>query len=151
MNPYMHQYRQNQVQTASREQILIMLYDGAIRFVSQARQAIENGDRLGRLEPISRAMAIILELSNSLDHSIGGEIAENLDALYNFMIRSLTDANRNIDGKPLEAVENILKSLRATWAEAIQIVKNEDKAANGEVQGYDAGLPDGYKRLSAAL
>ncbi|MBN2427661.1 MAG: flagellar export chaperone FliS [Deltaproteobacteria bacterium] len=151
MNPYMHQYQQNQVQTASREQILIMLYDGAIRFVGQARQAIENGDRLGRLEPISRAMAIISELSNSLDHSIGGEVAENLDALYNFMIRSLIEANRNVDAKPLETVENLLKTLRATWAEAIQIVKDEGQAANGEEQGYDAGSPDGYKRLSAAL
>lgn len=151
MNSYMHQYRQNQVQTASREQILIMLYDGAIRFVSQARQAIENGDRLGRLEPISRAMAIISELSNSLDHSIGGEIAENLDALYCFMVRSLTDANRNVDAKPLEAVANILKTLRATWAEAIQIVKNEGQAANGKVQGYDGDSPEGARRLSAAL
>jgi flagellar protein FliS len=151
MNPYLHQYRQNQVQTASREQILIMLYDGAIRFVGQARQAIENGDRLGRLEPISRAMAIISELSNTLDHSIGGEMAENLDALYAFMIRSLTDANRKIDAQPLDAVENILKSLRATWVEAIEMVKNEDQDATQETREHDAALPENYKPISAAM
>lgn len=151
MNPYMHQYRQNQVQTASREQILIMLYDGAIRFVAQARLAIEKGNRGGEIEPIKRAMAIVSELSNSLDHSIGGEIAENLDALYHFMIRSLTQANIKKEVEPLGVVENLLRDLRATWVEAIEIAKREEQAGKQEVQNEAGMVPEAYRRFSAAL
>lgn len=148
MNPYMHQYRQNQVQTASREQILIMLYDGAIRFVAQARQAENPSDRR---EPISRAMAIISELSDTLDREIGGEMAVNLDALYDYMIRSLTQANVKKEVEPLEVVENILRDLRATWAEAIEIVKKEEQGKKQEAQN-EAGMDSAdYQRFSVAL
>ncbi len=148
MNPYMHQYRQNQVQTASREQILIMLYDGAIRFVGQARQT-ETSD--GRREPISRAMAIIIELSDTLDRKIGGEMAENLDALYNFMIHSLTQANLKKEVEPLEIVEKLLKDLRATWSEAIELLKKAEQAEKGESQVDDVDPSAGYQGFSAAL
>ncbi|MBU1233932.1 MAG: flagellar export chaperone FliS, partial [Proteobacteria bacterium] len=90
MNPYMNQYQNNQIQTASPEKILIMLYDGAIRFTRQAMQAMDAGDKAVQGERISRAMAIVCEFSNTLDHEIGGEIAADLDALYSFMTRELT-------------------------------------------------------------
>jgi flagellar secretion chaperone FliS len=66
-------------------------------------------------------MAIITEFSNSLDHTIGGEIAENLDALYDFMIRELTKANLHKDIEKLRVVEKLLVGLRATWGEAVEI------------------------------
>ena len=129
MNSYMHKYQQNQIQTASKEQILIMLYDGAIRFVGQARRTENHVDRP---EPISRAMAIIVELSNTLDREIGGEMAENLDALYHFMLHNLTQANLKKDVEPLEIVEKLLRDLRETWAEAIELVKGEQQAEKKE-------------------
>ena len=154
MNPYLKQYRQNQIETASPEQILIMLYDGAIRFVSQARAAIESGDRIGRLEPISRALAIVTELSNTLDHTIGGEIAENLDALYHYMIRNLSQANLNNDAAPLKPVETILRDLRVTWAEAVEIVRRPKSPGQEGSPVSPSAAPTAMeepRRLSAAF
>jgi len=120
MNGY-NQYHSNQIATASREQILLMLYDGAIRFCKQAKKAIEQGDTPSKGRFISKAMAIITEFSNTLDHEIGGEIAANLDGLYTFMLKELTTANIKNDPKPIETTCTMLCELRATWAEAIDI------------------------------
>ncbi len=127
MNPYMNQYKNNQIETASPEKILIMLYDGAIRFTRQAMQGIDSGDKTLQAEKISRAMAIICEFSNSLDHEIGGEIAADLDALYGFMTRELTRANLTGDRKALEVVEELLLGLRETWVEAADIYAKEQQ------------------------
>ena len=124
MNPYQN-YFANQVQTASPEQILIMLYDGAIRFLRQARQNLDEGDRIGTLEKKSRAVAILTELSNTLDFEQGGEIAENLDGLYWYMIRDLTQANTKDPSEPLQVAENILEELRDGWVQAIEANRPE--------------------------
>jgi flagellar protein FliS len=144
MNAYMNQYQQNQVATASREQILIMLYDGAIRFTQQALDAMEAGDSKTRREKISRALAIVTEFSNTLDREVGGEIADNLDALYHFMIRELTSANLQNDPKKIVVVKGLLTDLRETWMEAIEITRKEQtpqpQAANGDYRPLNASL-----------
>lgn len=129
MNAYMNQYHENQVLTASREQILIMLYDGAIRFCRQAMAANNAGNRTVKLEKTGKVLAIVTEFSNSLDHEIGGEIAENLDALYHYMIRELLEARKTDTNEHLQTVETLLLDLRQTWAEAIEINKRELNAA----------------------
>ena len=121
MNGYAHQYQSNQIATASKEQILIMLYDGAIRFSKQAKLAIEQDDLQNKGKYLKKTMAIISEFSNSLNHEISGEIAGNLDALYNYMLNELTKANINHDPGPIDGVCSMLCELRATWAEAIEI------------------------------
>ncbi len=121
MNAYTNQYLNNQIETASPEQILIMLYDGAIRFTRQAMKAMDDGDLALQGEKISRAMAIICEFSNTLDHEVGGKIAEDLDAIYSFMTRELTRANLKCERKALETVDDLLYGLRETWVEAIKI------------------------------
>ncbi len=144
MNAYMNQYQQNQIDTASPEQILIMLYDGAIRFTRQALQAMESGDGKTKMEKISRAMAIVTEFSNTLDRELGGEMADNLDALYHFMIRELTSANLQNDAEKLMVVEGLLSDLRETWMQAIEIVRKEQKpktqGANGNYAPLKASL-----------
>lgn len=139
MNPYMNQYQNNMVKTASPEQLLIMLYDGAIRFVRQAREALVDGESLRKRELISRALAIISEFSNTLDREVGGEIAENLDALYAYMMQELTQANLTDDTGRLEVVEGLLVELRTTWGEAIEVSRNEATATGQAVQGASAG------------
>ncbi|MCK4503517.1 MAG: flagellar export chaperone FliS [Desulfuromonadales bacterium] len=121
MNAYVNQYQNNQILNASPEQILIMLYDGAIRFCRQAKQAMITGDKLVQGEKISRTMAIVCEFSNTLDREVGGKIAEDLDALYDFMIRELTRAGREGDPKALETVDTLLSDVRQTWVEAVEI------------------------------
>lgn len=127
MNAYSNQYRNNQIMTASPEQILIMLYDGAIRFVRQAGQAIEEGRPAEKSKAINRAMAIVTEFSNTLDFEAGGTIADDLYRLYDFVIRELSAVNARGDGKRLEAVERILLDLREGFVGAIEA--NRESAA----------------------
>ncbi|MGE4580266.1 MAG: flagellar export chaperone FliS [Desulfuromonadales bacterium] len=136
MNAYMNQYQSTQVQTASPEQILIMLYDGAIRFSRQATEFMQAGQMTAKAEKISRVIAIVSELANTLDHEIGGEIAEELDALYNFMIRELTQANLHNDAAKLTVVENLLSDLRETWMQAIEINRQEKAPAPAPAAEY---------------
>lgn len=133
MNAYARQYQRNQILNASPEQILVMLYDGAIRFCREAQQAMSAGDHKAQAEKISRAMAIVSEFSNTLDFEMGGEIATDLDALYGFMIRELTKANVKKDHKALETVEDLLSELRETWAEAIEA----NRQASSQAQPAD--------------
>jgi len=132
MNMHSNDYLKNQIATASREQLLLMFYDGAIRFTRQARQAVEQNDIDGRAYGINKASAIIAELAATLDHKIGGKIADDLDALYNYMLHELSQANIHNDTEPLERVEKMLLDLRQTWAEAIKIYKQE---MHGAAQG----------------
>lgn len=125
MNGYMKHYQDTQFHTASPEKILIMLYDGAIRFCRQAVVAMDNNDKTVQNEKIARTMAIISEFVTSLNHEIGGEIARDLDALYGFILRELTRANVENDRKALETVDNLLSGLRDTWVEAANIYTKE--------------------------
>ena len=129
MNAYVNQYQNNQILNASPEQILILLYDGSIRFCRQAIHAMDAGDRTTQAEKISRAMAIVCEFANTLDHEVGGDMAADLDALYGFMVRELTRANLKNDRKALETVVDLLSGLRETWAEAIEINRGASQQA----------------------
>jgi flagellar protein FliS len=134
MNGYANHYLNNQIATASKEQILLMLYDGAIRFSKMAKQAIEDGDMAAKGKYIGKTVAIIAEFASSLNHEIGGDIAANLDALYNFMIRELSTANvKNETGK-IDTVCTMLCELRATWAEAIDINNGQQAADRPELE-----------------
>ncbi len=132
MNPYaaQQQYSNNHIATASPEQILIMLYDGAIRFTRQAIAASEQNDQTAKLGRISKVFAIVVEFSNTLNHDIGGQIAADLDGLYQFMLRELGKARNETDEKSLRVVEDLLVDLRKTWGEAI--IKNKKETNQQE-------------------
>ncbi|MEJ2199656.1 MAG: flagellar export chaperone FliS [Desulfuromonadaceae bacterium] len=156
MNAYMNQYQQTQVTTASPERILIMLYEGAIRFTGRARLAIEDGDPACKRESISRAVAIVSYLSDTLDHNAGWDGSEELDGLYAFMIRELTQANLKNDVKALGMVEKLLSELRDTWLEAINKVHaekhQEEKTPPAQTEKIEKGkLPANYRPLSLSL
>lgn len=138
MNAYLNQYQSNQVVTASPEQVLIMLYDGAIRFVRQAMQGIESGDLKSKLVGIAKALDIITEFRKTLDHKIGGDIAEGLDALYEYMSRELVNGNVQNSTEPLKVVEGLLVGLRETWMKAIEI--NRQVAQGKTLQPVRAAL-----------
>lgn len=151
MNAYTQQYQQNSILTASPEQILIMLYDGAIRFTRQAMMGIETDNSAQKYEGVRRAMAIISEFANTLDHKVGGEIAADLDALYAFMNNELSQANLNNDIEKLKVVEKLLLELRETWVEAISIARKEGASRPAPAQQTAASaVPSNYKPLSAA-
>ena len=138
MNPYLDQYQNNQIATAKPEQILILLYDGAIRFVYRAAAAIDANNAEQKNININKTVAILSEFSATLDHTIGGQVAADLTALYNFMIRELTVVNRTNDLNRLENVRSILTELRDTWAQAVKM-KPETNTTENPAVGQSAG------------
>jgi flagellar protein FliS len=146
------QYQQNQINTATPEQILLMLYDGAIRFTRQAMMAGENGNQAEKLGRISKTLAIITEFSNTLNHEIGGQIAADLDGLYQFMIRELNAARKDDSGDKLKTVENLLVGLRETWGQAVDINNRQQQgeAIPVAVQPQRAMADKPYVALNAA-
>jgi flagellar protein FliS len=142
-NAYSENYLRNQIESASKEQLLIMFYDGAIRFISRAENAIRVNNIEQRNYCINKASAIITELSVTLDHDIGGQIASDLEALYDFMIRELIKANIENRLSSLETVKTLLTELGDTWKLAIKT--NKKATSSSFVQN------DNYKPLSVAL
>lgn len=122
-------YKATSIQSASREKLLLMMYEGAIKFVKLAIAAIEKKDIAARGENIGRAFDIVLELNNTLDHKVGdGELAKQLEQLYMFITDQFTKANINNDAKPLQEALKILETLYEGWKQAIeQIKKSEEK------------------------
>lgn len=125
MNPYLKQYQQTQVQTASPEKLLIMLYDGAIQFLNKARMAMQNKDIEGTHNNILGAQRIISEFMNTLDLKLGGEVAQNLYNLYEYLHYRLVQANIKKDIEMVDEVLVHLKDLKQTWEQAIIIAARE--------------------------
>ncbi len=124
------QYKKTSVQSASKEKILLMLYEGAIRFVKQALIAIEKKDIAGRGINIGRAYDIVMELNNTLNHEVGGDIAKNLEQLYMFITEQLTKTNATGQPKPLEDALKVLETLYSGWVEALEKIKREENLSN---------------------
>jgi flagellar protein FliS len=123
-------YKQTSVQSASREKILLLLYEGAIRYMKQALIAIDNKDIAGRGTNIGRAFDIVNELNNTLNHEAGPDIAMNLEQLYMFISEQLTKANATGQKKPLEDGLKIMETLYSGWVEAIEKLKREEMSVN---------------------
>lgn len=121
---YARTYRANAVLTASPGQLVLMLYDGALACMGRAREALERpGQDARRIEVINtqllKAQAILTELQNGLNHEAGGEVAANLDGLYNYYNRRLFEANLRKEVGPVVEVERLLGDLRSGWAEML--------------------------------
>jgi flagellar protein FliS len=114
----LQQYRQVGVETARPEQVLLMLYDGAIRYCERARLAYEGGDAAAA--PVGRAQAILFELLSTLDHSAAPELCANLERLYAYMIRRLGEAQIHKSAAAAGEVKSLLATLREGWAAAAQ-------------------------------
>ena len=108
-------YKQNVIGTQSRGRLVVMLYDGAIKFLKQAVEEIDNGDYASKGRHIAKAQDILFELNTILDVEKGGEIAQNLRSLYNFMQRHLSEANIQKDPKMIREVISLLEELNQGW------------------------------------
>lgn len=128
LNPYVKQYQKNQIETATPEQILILLYDGAINFLNKAKIALDENNEDAYQNNLLRCKNIILEFMNTLDMELGGDIARTLYNLYRYMNRILTKVGIT---KKVEGIDEVLKlliSLRETWVKAIEIANSEKEA-----------------------
>ncbi|MEK6704695.1 MAG: flagellar export chaperone FliS, partial [Bdellovibrionota bacterium] len=102
------QYKQTAIKTSNRCQILLMLYEAAIQYVKKAVIAIEKRDLEAKGVAIGKAHDIINELINTLDFNVGGNIAQDLDRLYNFMVEQLIKANLENTKEPLLVIQKLL-------------------------------------------
>lgn len=128
----MQTYKNAHVETATPERLLVMLYEGAIKFLNIAKYALEEKQIEAAHKNILKTEAIILELMSVLDMEVGGEIAINLFNLYDFMYRHLVKANINHDIAMIQEVIEILEDLRGAWDEAATIVSQ--MRSNGQIQ-----------------
>lgn len=110
-------YRRTEVQSRSPLELVVMLYDGALRFMREAKAGLEARDVKRRADAISRTLAIIAELQNTLDMKAGGDIAASLDQLYVFVRNRLIEASTRQDPAPLDAALAVMTNLRDAWAE----------------------------------
>ena len=118
MNSYgqfQNAYKRAAVNTLDQGKLIVMLYDGAVKFLKMAIKEIEEKNPEAKGEYISKAIDIIFELNTTLDIDAGGEIAANLRKLYLFMGRHLTEANREQDIGKIEEVINLLEELNQGW------------------------------------
>ena len=124
------QYMNTQIATADRLKLVVMLYEGAISFIKQAKTKMEQHDASGKGIFIGKALDIIAELNTSLNFKAGGEVAVSLSRIYNFLTFSLTKANFSWDPKALGDAIAILTRLRDAWEDVNR------KFKNGEVAEY---------------
>ncbi|MGY8871094.1 MAG: flagellar export chaperone FliS [Pseudomonadales bacterium] len=103
------------VETASPKELISMLVDGALTAMAKAKGAIERKDISMRTEQLNKANDIILGLKDFLDHEKGGDIATNLDVLYDYMVRTLMQANRSNDGTKVQEVMNLMLQVKTGW------------------------------------
>ena len=104
-------YQETAIGTQNRGRLIVMLYDGAVKFLRQAIEDIQRGDAAAKGRHIAKAQDILFELNTVLDMEKGGQIAQNLRALYNFMQRHLTQANIRKDPRMIQEVIDLLEEL----------------------------------------
>ena len=108
-------YQETAVTTQNKGKLVVMLYDGAIKFLKMAIREIEAKNPEAKGEYISKATDILFELNTVLDTEVGGEVATNLRKLYLFMGRHLSEANAKQDIGKIEEVIKLLEELNQGW------------------------------------
>lgn len=131
-NPY-QAYHKTRVETASPGALMLMLFDGAIKFLRTAMQGLSTNDFAVSNDGIIKAQAIINELMTTLDTENGGELAQNLYRIYDYLYWRLINANMEKNPEILDEVLEKLIDLRQTWKEVIKINRNNgSQTAKGD-------------------
>ena len=117
-------YSQNNASIESSEKLIKMLYEGILRFASQAKRSMEENDIEKKTYWINRTTAIFSELLNSLNYD-GGQIAHYLSGLYVHQIKLLTEANIYNDASKIDEVLNVTKELLQVWKEETDVAVDE--------------------------
>jgi flagellar secretion chaperone FliS len=112
-------YRKTSVTTASKEQILIMLYEAAINHLKRAADSCQKNDYAAKGVAVGKAHDIVNELSNTLDFEVGGEVARNLESLYVFIIQQITQGNIQNDASKFDEARKIMENLLEGWKGAV--------------------------------
>ena len=111
-----YEYRKGAVNGASALQLVIMLYDGALRFMEAGKHAMEQQDIPKQNVSLQNAQRIVMELMSCLDLKQGGEVAKNLLALYTYILNQLVEANMKDQPEPITRCIQIMSDLRESWS-----------------------------------
>jgi flagellar protein FliS len=133
------EYLKTKVMTASPEMLTLMLWDGAIRFAEQGKEAIRNKDIEGSFKALVRSQKIITELSTALKRDLNPDLCGKLAALYNFIYRRLVEANISKDEKLVDDALEIMRHQRETW---VMLMDKLAKEKAGEAQQTVAANAD---------
>lgn len=128
-------YKSVNINTASQGKLILMLFDGAIKRAEEAIRQMEKNNIESVHRNLIRAQEIISELRSSLKIDVGGEIALNIDRIYEYIYYLLVQGNLKKETKPIrESIEH-MKSMRETWKEAFDIYQKEEEATtSGDVE-----------------
>jgi len=105
------------IETASPHKLISMLLDGALGALAKAKGSIERNAIEDRTKQLNKATEIVVGLKGSLDLEQGGEVAANLDALYDYMLRSIMSANSQNDADKVQEVMNLMLEIKQGWSE----------------------------------
>lgn len=128
-----NEYLRNAIMTASPEQLQLMLYDGAIRFSLQARDALEKGAIEESHNLLTRVQRIVTEMESGLRHERAPELCQQMSALYAFVFSKLVDANIRKDIQALDDALKILRMQRETWAVLVDKVQKARADNSGQL------------------
>lgn len=146
INPYLKQYKKTQIETTPKEQILLMLYDGSVRFLHLAKEGFAEKNIEKIHNNLIKVQNIITEFESTLDMENGGEFAKNLFALYEFMSRQLVRANMKKDEAALDVVIKHMTELRDTWREAVKKFKAEGNSLSDiDTDKYNSSTENVYQ------
>lgn len=120
-------YTSVQISTIDRGRLLLMMYDGCIKFLKHAKDGLENKDIVKFARFLSKAQAIIAELMKTLDFESGGQVAEDLDRLYDFMLFYLTEANLQKDASKVGRTIKLLETIASAYREIVESGKYADE------------------------
>ncbi len=129
-NPH-QKYKETAIMSASKEKVMLMLYEGAIRFTKMAIQAAENNNIPERGKNILKAYDIILEFQASLNHNVAGDLPKQLDQLYAYMLEQYSKANMTGNIESLQSCQKVLENLYDGWNQVINKTKNESDQNGG--------------------
>ncbi len=119
------EYLKNAVLTATPEQLQLMLYDGAIRFAGQAREAMGRGDHETSCEKLIRAQNIVLEMRNGLRHEVNPTLCSQMASLYTFIYNRLVEANMSRSQTAIDDALKVLQHQRETWQMLVEKTRSE--------------------------
>ena len=142
------QYLKNAVMTAGPEQLHLMLLEGAIRFATRGKEAIEQKDVEAGFNALERAQRIVLELSNGLQREINPELVDQMAALYAFIYRRLVDGGVQRDVPAVADALRILRHQRETWVMLIEKLAQDALATTGSEPAPHIGADRGESTLS---
>lgn len=116
-NLALNAYNQNNVQVESPQRLIEMLYEGILRFNTQAKKALSEGNIEKRVYWLNRSAAIFTELMNSLNHDQEGSTSEYLAGLYSYQLEQITLANMEANPEIIDGINTVVRGLLDAWRE----------------------------------